>query len=400
MSEQKTETRQSPVRDEDRTLHERWLSELTQIPTVAGKEQRVLAWIERWAAEREEVLLEPDPHGNLLLSLGGAEESETPLIIEAHTDHPAFLVHRIIGPGTLLLEFRGGVMDEYFEDAGVQVVTGDDRTLPATLTAKAEGPFDGFKYFECEVEGSTDGVELGDTVRWALPEAETIDGVFWTHACDNLASVAAALSAMDALIKAGCTNDVRLFFTRAEEVGFIGAIAACKSGTLPDGARVIVLENSRSFADSPIGGGPIVRVGDRMTVFSTTLTSSISKVAEALSGGGATPRASEKAEERPWKWQRKLMAGGACEATVFCAFGYECACVCLPLGNYHNMADLAAAQAKTNTDKPRVGREHIALSDYAGMVDLLAACGESMPGAGATRAKLDELLEKRAFVIE
>lgn len=391
--------RTSPVAETDRAEHRRWLMELTQIPTAAGRERRVMAWVERWAAERDSVGLARDAHGNAVLWLAGATETGSPLVFEAHTDHPAFVVHQIIGPGTLLLEFRGGVMDDYFEDAAVVVVTADDRVLRGRLTGKAEGPFDGFKYFHCELEGSSDGVAVGDVARWDFPAAEVIDGQIHTDACDNLASVAAALAALDTLAKAGCTEDVRVLLTRAEEIGFIGAIAACRDGTLPAGARVIVLENSRSFDDSPIGGGPIVRVGDRMTVFSTTLTSAVSKVAEELSGGAATPTASEKRAERAWKWQRKLMAGGACEATAFCAFGFEATCVCLPLGNYHNMADLAAVQAGTNTERPRVGREHVSLSDFEGMVDLLAACGQGMPPVGATRAKLDELLAKRAFVL-
>ena len=34
------------------------------------------------------------------------------------------------------------------------------------------------------------------------------------------------------------------------------------------------------------------------------------------------------------------MPGGACEATAFSAYGYESTCLCLPLGNYHNMHDI------------------------------------------------------------
>jgi endoglucanase len=45
------------------------------------------------------------------------------------------------------------------------------------------------------------------------------------------------------------------------------------------------------------------------------------------------------------KVQRKLMPGGACEATAFGAYGYEATCICLPLGNYHNMADIDGVQA-------------------------------------------------------
>jgi endoglucanase len=168
---------------------------------------------------------------------------------------------------------------------------------------------------------------------------------------------------------------------------------------MPAGSRVLALENSRSFDDSPIGGGPIVRVGDRMSVFSPSLTGAVAKRAEEISGGPATPMASQKVTDRSWKWQRKLMAGGACEATVFCGFGYEATCLCLPLGNYHNMTDLAAVQARKNTTKPRVGREFISIADFDGLVDLLVACGQKLPDGGSARGLVEKLWNERAFVL-
>src|SRR5690606_19566565 len=106
----------------------------------------------------------------------------------------------------------------------------------------------------------------GDLVTWALPAAAIRAGRLHAPACDNLAGVAAALAAFErSLRKRG--SDVRVLLTRAEEIGFIGAMAACRSGLIPKRARLIVLENSRSFADSPIGGGPIVRVGDKTSTF-------------------------------------------------------------------------------------------------------------------------------------
>jgi endoglucanase len=224
-------------------------------------------------------------------------------------------------------------------------------------------------------------------------------------ACDDLAATAAALAAMDVLLGLHATDpasvgDVRLLFTRAEEIGFVGAIAACRSGTMPMDARVIALENSRSFPESPIGGGPIVRVGDRLSVFSPALTEAVARRAEEIAGGPASVTASQKLADAPaWKWQRKLMAGGACEASVFCASGREATCVCLPLGNYHNMADLAAVQAGTNSARPRVAREFISIADYEGLVDLLVACGRRLPASAPLRERFERLWAERSFVL-
>jgi putative aminopeptidase FrvX len=398
-----------PIPDAARADHERWLFELTQTPTAAGREYRVVRWIERWVAERPDLALTADPSGNLVVSVQGEVHPPAPgarpIWITAHLDHPAFVVERIVGPATVLLSFRGGVMDDYFVDGDVVIHDCAEARHRARLCGKAEGPCAAFTYFMADSEHDfAADVRPGNVAVWDLPEAFERDGNIYTHACDDLAAVAAALSAMDMLrrMPAGPGGHPKLLFTRAEEIGFIGAIAACRHGTLPKSARVINLENSRSFEDSPIGGGPIVRVGDRLSVFSPNLTAAVAKCAENLAGGAASPTASQKNSDinKSWRWQRKLMAGGACESTVFCAAGYEATCVCLPLGNYHNMADLAAVQAGTNTTPPRVGPEFVSLSDYRGLVDLLVACGTGLPEAGPVTERIEKLWAERAFVLD
>jgi putative aminopeptidase FrvX len=390
-----------PIDEAVRSEHERWLLELSQIPTATGREQRVVSWIERWVAERDDLVIDADTHGNLVVRAREPWGDGRPIYITAHLDHPAFVVDRVLAPGTVQLEFRGGVMDEYFEEADIVVHTRGDERLHARVVRKLEGEQAGLKLFEAELDAESGAVSVGDVGTWKLPEPEVVDGVLHTNVCDDLAAAAAALSAFDVLRGLdGDRHDVRLLFTRAEEIGFIGAIGACKDKTMPMDARVIALENSRAFADSPIGGGPIVRVGDRMSVFSPSLTSAIAKRAEDVSGGSAHVLSVQKQGDAPeWKWQRKLMAGGACEASVFCAYGYEATCLCLPLGNYHNMGDLDAVQAETNTTRPRVGREYISLSDYRGLVDLLVACGTELPERAPLMDRLEKLFGDRAGVL-
>ena len=126
-------------------------------------------------------------------------------------------------------------------------------------------------------------------------------------------------------------------------------IGAARAGFVPKGARLVCLENSRSFPhDSPIGAGPIVRVGDRLSVFTPELTNRIGDLAAAY------------AKENPaFRFQRKLMPGGACEATAFASFGIASTCVCLPLGNYHNMEDIdgVAAIATEGAAGVLIGRD-------------------------------------------
>lgn len=381
---------------EERATHHAWLLELTQVPTAAGREHAVVRWIRRWAESRPGLELTEDASGNLWVRMR-RPATGAPIYFTAHLDHPAFVVERIVGPGTIAVGFRGGVMEDYFKEARIVVHTRAG-TAGATLAGKTDQTRPVFPAYLAELDGRAE-VAVGDIATWALPPGEIRDGILHTAACDDLAALAAALAAFDVLLHSQTTEDVRLLFTRAEEIGFIGAIAACRAGTIPREARVIALENSRSFDDSPIGGGPIVRVGDRMSTFSPGLTAAIAKVAEQLSGGPATPTASQKASDRAWKWQRKLMAGGACEATVFCGFGLDATCLCLPLGNYHNMADLAAVQAGRNTAPARVGREFISIADFDGLVDLLIACGHGLPQGASVGAMVDKLWSERSFVL-
>jgi putative aminopeptidase FrvX len=403
------------VPDSRRQDHVDWLMAVTQIPTAAGKEHRVVAWIDQWLAQREGYTKRVDAHGNFEIRITEAPESDHPVYYTAHLDHPAFVVEHVVSDTELILSFRGGVMSDYFPDAPIRVHSSDDGFIGAVINEEHDP--DGKEWSETETRPFkmyrasskvAHGASVGDIATWELPDAQIIDdefgGIIQTNACDDLAAVAAALSAIDevriAQTEGAPKTDVRVLFTLAEEIGFVGCIGACRDGFMPKGSRIIALENSRAFPDSPIHGGPIVRVGDRISVFSPELTGAVAKVAERISGGPATPKASQKMSEMPkWKWQRKLMAGGACEASVYCSYGYTSTCVCLPLGNYHNMANLGEVQAGTFKGTPRVGREHVGLDDYHGMVDLLIGCGQDLPQTPGFAERVEKLWAERKFVI-
>lgn len=408
------ETSTHTIPDERRAAHVEWLMQVTKIPTAAGKEHRVIAWIDEWIAAREGVTKHVDAHGNFELRLADSPKTDHPIYFTAHLDHPAFVVEEI-RDGELILSFRGGVMSDYFPDATIRVHHTSDAYLDATIVEEhdpdgkewSETDTRPFKMYRASCANASDA-SIGDIGTWELPDAQIIDdefgGIIHTNACDDLAAVAAALCALDEIRIAQADGadktDVRVLFTLAEEIGFVGAIGASKDGFMPKGSRIIALENSRAFPESPIHGGPIVRVGDRISVFSPELTGAVAKVAERIAGGPATPKASQKNSEMPkWKWQRKLMAGGACEASVYCAYGYTATCVCLPLGNYHNMANLGSVQDGTFEGTPRVGREHVGIDDFHGMVDLLIGCGIDLPQSPGFVERVEKLWDERKFVI-
>lgn len=393
----------------DRARHLAWLLELTSVPTAAGKERRVVRWIDRWVENHPGVRLERDPAGNLVLSLADSPRSDRPLFFTAHLDHPAFVVERIVSPTTVELAFRGGVMPDYFPGAGVRCLDVDGHATRGRilehLAPPVGSPQEPFKRYLAELDCPAEDLMPGDLAVWDLPPAEVSGELVHAPACDDLAAAAAALAALDALqarrAAGEAVSDVRVLFTRAEEVGFVGAIAAVRHQTMPKGARVLALENSRSFDDSPINAGPIVRVGDRLSIFSPSLTGAVALRAAEIAGGPSQPLASQKSDSLPkWRWQRKLMAGGACEATVFCQGGYEATCLCMPLGNYHNMADLSAVQSGTHKGQPRIDREFIGVADYHGLVDLLVGCGLRLQDASPTPVRVDKVWADLGFVLD
>jgi putative aminopeptidase FrvX len=333
------------VRAATRASHRRWLATLTDLPTAAGRESAVQTWVRKWATGRGLSVTE-DQAGNLLVR-PNARIRKQPVVAVAHMDHPALVVTRT-GRRTEA-ELRGGVYPEYLVDARVQI-----ETSKGSRSARLAGfdPETGRGW----LDGDTRDAAPGDIARWRFaPASLGIEGDrLRARACDDLAGAAAALSALDRLVAAEIGN-YSVLLTRAEEVGFIGAIAACELRTVPVGARVLSIECSRQSVDAPMGDGPIVRVGDASSVFSSDLTN----------------RVTETIRSADIPHQRKLMAGGSCEATAFAALGYEATGLCLALDNYHNMVDIDGV--RSGKRKARLAPESISVTDFHGLVDLLEA---------------------------
>jgi endoglucanase len=393
----------------DRRAREAFLLEVTSLPTAAGREERVIAHIEAWVAERcDRLVLSRDRVGNLTIArhdfLESCAKGIKPLLITAHLDHPAFVVTglRVVGKGKaagveLDLEFRGGVNDPYFVGAALEVFDragcNSCEARIISLDAKTDPATKPFKTVVARLARPADAaiVVTGSIARWKFPKAEVKDGLAHTHACDDLAALAAALVAFDSISRDASCAHVALLFTRSEEIGFIGAIGAAREGTVPKGARLLCLENSRSFpSDSPIGAGPIVRVGDRLSVFTPELTNRVGDLAAA-----------HAKEHSAFRYQRKLMPGGACEATAFASFGLASTCVCLPLGNYHNMQDIDGVAA--GKSKARVGREFISTNDFHWLVELIEVVARKLDDpsvAMSHRALMDTLWSRHARIVE
>ncbi len=373
-----------------RTTHERWLKEVTSLPTAPGHEDRVVNWVAKFIRARRDLTLRSDKAGNLIITQKRRSPAQ-PIFITAHMDHPAFVVRKLLSSREVELEFRGGVQDPYFRDARIDIFDCNDRPHRATITS-LNSKIKPFKRVKARFARTTKSVVPGDVGRWVLRDighrSIIKKGILYAPACDDVAAVAAALAALDVLRKRKSAENVSVLLTRAEEIGFIGAIAACKLRSVSKRARLICLENSRSFAESPIGGGPIVRVGDKASVFSPQLTNRISAIMTL-----------HQQRNSSFKWQRKLMPGGTCEATTFSSYGYESTCLCLPLGNYHNMVDIDSVAA--GRCEARVGAEYISVSDYHGLIEMLVVCCTKLDSAKVPTitARMEQLIAERGSIL-
>jgi len=165
---------------------------------------------------------------------------------------------------------------------------------------------------------------------------------------DDLIGCATIVAVLAAFAVQGRPGRIDGVFTRAEEVGFIGTQLLAEDGALA-GARVVSLEASRELPGAWPGRGPVLRVGDRATVFHSGLEHHLHAVAKDL------------ATRVPgFMFQRQLMSGGTCEATVFTAHGVATAGLAYPLVNYHNV-----------TPENGIGREEVATADYLNGIRLL-----------------------------
>ncbi len=351
------------------------LKELLALPTAPYLEDHVVAYVDEACRKLAGVKLKYDRYGNLLAHYRYQPRQVRPLAFAAHLDHPGFEATQMKGKQTLLADFRGGVRPEYFKDAKVRFwvdgkwvkgkVTKLTKVAPPSAPGRPRIP----KAASLQVSKPVPPGTLG---MWDLPDPALRGERITARACDDLAGVGAMLELLRRLSRKKAHAEVYCLFSRAEEVGFVGAVGAIKARTVPKRAAVISIETSSALVNAPIGDGPIIRVGDRGTIYTPALTDFSVRVAQRLAR-----------RRKKFQFQRKLMDGGMCEAAAFGAYGYTVSGICLALGNYHNM----------DTKKRRIASEWVSLQDWQAMVDLFEAMVLDEQGPGKPDNSLHDRIE-------
>ena len=380
----------------------RWLksaTELLRLPTVSFHEQNVMLWVWRYAKNRG-MPVSVDAVGNLRVDFVPDEPNghAKPIVFTAHTDHVGLWAVEMQGGVTaddgramLRAHWMGRFPSELMVGQNVLFWTGgkplgevEPELVPSGAPGMADLKIGGRKIrgtireiLGFNEEGDVTGVDVavdeaiepGSVGMWDLPDPEQVDGKLHARAIDDVAGVAALVALLDDLRRDGGSRPVSCLFTRAEEGGFFGAIHHCRESYADldksdeDAAEILItIEASKQLADAPVGGGPIVRVGDKHAVFHPELTAWAAACAERL-----------EAEHEDFQYRRRLMDGGTCESSVFQAWTGRAGALCVALGNYHNH-DVA---------NNGVASEFIDVADFGNLIRLMRAMVDAPIGGEA-----------------
>jgi endoglucanase len=252
-----------------------------------------------------------DAFGNLEVVYGPGRPR---LVFACHTDHPAL---EATGDGAAVI--RGGIRPQALRGARLRLLDRPGRAATAGAVLREARPS------VVKILGGRP--RKGTPLLLDLPAPAVRGRHVRARAIDDLLAVAACLAMFDRLAAARARGTVGALFTRAEEVGFAGALGWVATTRAARTTTIINLEMSNARPHTPQGNGPILRVGDRLTAFSQDVLASLEEAARALAK-----------RDRTFRYQRALMDGGACEATVYAHAGFPTGALCLPLRNYHNHA--------------------------------------------------------------
>jgi|SRR5579862_8115547 len=333
------------------------------LPTAPYHEHHVKAFVVEFCRKLPGMRVEHDRVGNVIVKYHRPRtRTHAPLVFVAHMDHPGF--EMLDGNHA---EFLGGVPKEMFaKGVGVRVYSsrGVERAKLASFDTSA---WPKRKLVTLDFEpGTVDRVRPGDIGMWDVPAFRVSGGKLHATAIDDVLGTVVMLATLAEVSQRKLRSHVWCAFTRAEEVGFPGVMALILSKKIPRKALVVSIEMSKERPWARIGDGPIVRIGDRSTIFDSTATAFLLRAAQRC-----------RERESAFRAQRCLMDGGTCEATAFVGFGYRAGGLCLPLGNYHNIG---------KDVRPRA--EYVSVRDLEQLVKLTVAAAAERPDAGVTNALL------------
>ncbi|MGE0615565.1 MAG: hypothetical protein AB7P04_07980 [Bacteriovoracia bacterium] len=347
------------------------LFDILSQPTAPYRERHVIRVIMR-ALQKRGVPHFQDPVGNIIIGVKSRAEylariqkktKEPVRVFIAHLDHPGFHGVKWVTKKLLAIQWYGGSPTKLLN--GAALWSGDARgwlsegkLVRPKMHKSGRWLEKGFIQFKDEQTRAKqpDATKIYGGFRFRAPVWEK-NQILYTKAADDLIG-AFAITSVGLDFKKMKGDHFLGVLTRAEEVGFIGAIGHLELGWLQKAKRPVVavsLEASRTLPGAKIGAGPVVRLGDRATVFNPNALKVFAGVAEKV---------------LPKKHQKRVMDGGTCEATAATAYGFPAIGISVPLGNYHNESYEGGPDSRGHRGP---GPEFVHLNDIEGMLKLCQA---------------------------
>lgn len=350
----------------------KFLFDLLSQPSAPFREQAVLDVVTSLLLRRN-IPHFIDPVGNLVVGINTSQQyrklvnanSKEPVrMFIAHMDHPGFHGQQWLSPKRMQIVWHGGSPTRFLSGAPVWLASGTNYVATGVMRNPQLNPA---RRFLQSAE-----VQLGTNELYqAYPDASLVYGgvkfrkpvwqsgkKLYTRAADDLVGVYSivqtALSLYAKNKRPGSSPFIGLI-TRGEEVGFVGAVGHLELGWMENRRRNVVavsLEASRTLPGAEIGKGPVLRLGDWRTVFSSGGMKILTDLGQKLLKG---------------RHQRRLMDGGSCEASAAIAWGLETIGMSVPLGNYHNQSLEGGPESRgPNGPAP----EFVHIDDIDGMVKM------------------------------
>lgn len=306
------------------------MEELFNLPTAPYRENWVLDYVKRELG-RLHVPFFTDKWGNIIAGTSHSKslKESRRIGLLAHTDHPGFHLKKKKNRETWLARWYGGCPPD-IHGAAVAI---HNPSKPGTtvkgrvVSKKMSGPSK--KEFLIKVDKSRNNGTAGELDKSCFGAFDFAGFNRRTHrvytrAADDLTGVAIILCTLARLSPAQ-RNHMLGIFTRAEEVGFRGTLGIIYEKLIGPGNKIISLEASSQRPGARVGKGPVIRLGDRRTLFDSVVTSRLDRASAQL-----------QKKHRKFRVQRRIMDGGTCEATPFNLHDIKAAGLAIPLGNYHN----------------------------------------------------------------
>jgi endoglucanase len=305
-------------------------------PTAPFRESFVLDEIKSLLKENKIPYFE-DSIGQIIAGVSNKQKlkTKTHVAFFAHTYHPGFIIEKKISKTKYSATWYGGGPFNHMEGKPVRIFSDESSTQYVKGKIRQFVPGNHREGIPFEIDLLSSHQELDDKkVRskdyfgaFHFDGFKIKNGLVSTKCADDLAGCVMALGALIDCKKSKVP--VIAVFTRAEEVGFVGCLHMIKSKVISLNTMVISLEASRTLPGALLGEGPVIRLGDASTLFDSNFSLYIQQEAQNLKTKG-------KLKNKNFKFQKRIMDGGSCEATALSQFGYKTMGLAVPLKNYHN----------------------------------------------------------------